>query len=373
MKKMINIFLIAFFILGACSEGDDPNTEPPEPGKQIEITVNPEPGEFSGDGETKSVIVAANADWAVTSSQPWCTLSVAKGYSGQTSLKITVLKNPFETPRTAELTFIAGDDFTKKVTITQRKGQQENYVPEGYNLVWSDEFNDMRENDGKPSMPGTEKWWFETGASGWGNNELQNYIDRFIGTDTCAVVTDGTLKIIAKKKGSEVISIRMNTIESWQYGYFEARLRMPSGKGTWPAFWMLPKDFKSWPLDGEIDIMEYVGYDPNMVHASVHTMAYNHAIGTQKTATKRVENVETEFHIYALEWTADRITAFIDGQQYFSFANDGRGDVNTWPFNKPFYLKLNLAWGGNWGGAQGVDESKLPATYEIDYVRVYQK
>jgi hypothetical protein len=119
--------------------------------------------------------------------------------------------------------------------------------------------------------------------------------------------------------------------------------------------------------------MEYVGYDPNVVHASVHTMAYNHAIGTQKTATKRVENVETEFHIYALEWTADRITAFIDGQQYFSFANDGRGDVNTWPFNKPFYLKLNLAWGGNWGGAQGVDESKLPATYEIDYVRVYQK
>jgi len=170
-----------------------------------------------------------------------------------------------------------------------------------------------------------------------------------------------------------VISIRMNTIESWQYGYFEARLRMPSGKGTWPAFWMLPKDFKIWPLDGEIDIMEYVGYDPNVVHASVHTMAYNHAIGTQKTATKRVENAETEFHIYALEWTADRITAFIDGQQYFSFANDGRGDVNTWPFNKPFYLKLNLAWGGNWGGAQGVDESKLPATYEIDYVRVYQK
>ncbi|MDD3645715.1 MAG: family 16 glycosylhydrolase, partial [Bacteroidales bacterium] len=261
---MVNIFLIAFFMMGACSDGDNPIPESPQPGKQIEITLAPEPGEFSGEGETKSVIVTANADWAVTSSQSWCTLSVAKGYPGQTSLKITVLKNPFETPRTAKLTFIAGDDFTKKVTITQRKGQQENYVPEGYNLVWSDEFNDPRENDGKPSMPSTEKWWFETGASGWGNNELQNYIDRFIGTDTCAVVTDGTLKIIAKKKGSEVISIRMNTIESWQYGYFEARLRMPSGKGTWPAFWMLPKDFKSWPLDGEIDIMEYVGYDPNV-------------------------------------------------------------------------------------------------------------
>jgi hypothetical protein len=201
MKKMINIFLIAFFMMGACSDGDDPTTEPAEPGKQIEITLEPEPGEFSGEGETKSVIVTANADWMVTSSQAWCTLSVAKGYPGQTSLKITVLKNPFETPRTAELTFIAGDDFTKKVIITQRKGQQENYVPEGYNLVWSDEFNDPRENDGKPAMPSINKWWFETGAHGWGNNELQNYIDRFIGTDTCAVVTDGTLKIIAEKKG----------------------------------------------------------------------------------------------------------------------------------------------------------------------------
>ncbi|MBP1664995.1 MAG: family 16 glycosylhydrolase, partial [Bacteroidetes bacterium] len=182
------------------------------------------------------------------------------------------------------------------------------------------------------------------GANGWGNNEIQNYIAGARGTDTCAVIADGVLKIIAKKVGSEVLSIRMNSIDSWTYGYFEARLKVPAGKGTWPAFWMMPKNFTSWPLDGELDIMEYVGYRPNVVQASVHTMAYNHTIGTQKTATKTIQNAETEFHIYAMEWTAD-----------------------------PFYLKLNLAWGGNWGGAQGIDATKLPAVYEIDYVRVFQK
>lgn len=222
-------------------------------------------------------------------------------------------------------------------------------------------------------MPATSKWWFETGASGWGNNEIQNYVAGLSGTDTCAVVSDGTLKIIAQKRGSDVISIRMNTKENWRYGYFEARLKVPGGKGTWPAFWMLPQNFKNWPLDGEIDIMEYVGYDPNVVHASVHTQAYNHVQGTQKTATKTIPNAEKEFHIYAVEWTADYVKAFVDGVEYFRFDNDKKEQKETWPFDAPFYLKLNLAWGGNWGGQQGVDESVLPAVYEIDYVRVYQK
>lgn len=99
----------------------------------------------------------------------------------------------------------------------------------------------------------------------------------------------------------------------------------------------------------------------------------NHMIGTQKGAQKTISGAETQFHIYAVEWTADYIKGFVDGEEYFRFNNDGAGNKETWPFNVPFYLKLNLAWGGDWGGAQGVDESKLPATYEIDYVRVYQK
>jgi hypothetical protein len=373
MKNFVNISIIFFLLITACSNGNDQEPAQPQPTKQIEISVNPVLAEFTSDGGTQNVIVDANVDWSLTSSQSWCTVSALKGYAGQTSLKISVTKNPFEAPRTAELIFAVGDTFTKTIIVSQQKGKLENYVPQGYSMVWSDEFNTLRQNDGKPALPSLDNWWFEKGAGGWGNNEVQNYVDRFVGTDTCSIVSDGTLKIIAKKRNQEVISIRMNTVKSWQYGYFEARLRMPSGKGTWPAFWMLPKDFKSWPLDGEIDIMEYVGYDPNVVHASIHTMSYNHAIGTQKTSTYTVQNAETEFHIYGLEWTADKITAYVDGQPYFSFENDGKGDVNTWPFNKPFYLKLNLAWGGNWGGAQGVDESKLPATYEIDYVRVYQK
>ena len=170
-----------------------------------------------------------------------------------------------------------------------------------------------------------------------------------------------------------MLSTRMNTSQSWTYGYFEARLKLPVGKGTWPAFWMMPKNFTAWPDDGEIDIMEEVGYRPNYVSSSVHTKAYYHSIGTQKTAERLVATAQSEFHVYAVEWTADFVKGYIDGEKYFEFLNDHMNSKNTWPFNTPFYLKLNLAWGGNWGGAQGVDESALPTTYEIDYVRVFQK
>lgn len=202
-----------------------------------------------------------------------------------------------------------------------------------YTLVWQDEFD----GPGR-TMPDAGQWYYETGGHGWGNNELQNYIAGTQGRDTFALVSDGTLKIIAAKKEGEVFSVRLNTRESWTYGYFEARLKLPTGKGTWPAFWMMPKAFKHWPADGEIDIMEEVGYRPNWTSSAIHCQAYNHAIQTQKTGEQFIRTAQTDFHVYALEW-----------------------------------MKLNLAWGGNWGGAEGVDESCLPATYEIDYVRVYQR
>ncbi len=245
-------------------------------------------------------------------------------------------------------------------------------TPAGYSLVWQDEFNESS-SDGKALLPDENKWWYETGDNGWGNHEIQNYIAGVRGTDTCAVVSNGILKIIAKKVGNEVLSIRMNSEKSWTYGYFEARLNLPGGKGTWPAFWMLPENFTAWPDDGEIDIMEEVGYRPNWVSSSIHCSAYNHANGTQKTAEKYVPGAESEFHVYAVKWTEDYIYGYIDGEKYFEFNNDHEGNYDTWPFSQPFYLKLNLAWGGDWGGAQGVDESVLPAVYEIDYVRVFQK
>jgi beta-glucanase (GH16 family) len=245
------------------------------------------------------------------------------------------------------------------------------FVPKNYTLVWSDEF------DNAPNgLPGSD-WWFETGNNGWGNNEPQNYVDRVADADTVAKIQNGMLTITAYKlstpyQGSDIISARMNTAKAWTYGYFEMRAKLPGGRGTWPAFWMLPKNFQNWPLDGEIDIMEYVGYRPDVTQASVHTGAYNHVAGTEKTATRSAPKAEQKFYTYGLLWTENEIKAYIEGIEYFSFKNDKAGNKSTWPFNVPFYLKLNLAIGGNWGGQQGIDPAIFPARYEIDYVRVYQ-
>ena len=159
----------------------------------------------------------------------------------------------------------------------------------------------------------------------------------------------------------------------FRYGYIEARIKLPRGKGTWPAFWMMPVRFTSWPADGEIDIMEEVGVDPNVVSSSIHCTAYNHPNNTQKTHSMTCNAAEQSFHVYALEWTPDYIKTYVDGQPQLSFGNDGKGNKDTWPFNVAFYPILNLAWGGDWGGYAGVDETALPVTMEIDYVRVWQK
>lgn len=266
-------------------------------------------------------------------------------------------------------------DFTAPAGFKIPEGAQyvepEIYTPAGYHLVWRDEFNDP-----SLTMPDTKEWWYETAEPGWVNNELQTYVAGRTGDIVTADVSDGTLKIRAIKDGNRVYSARVNTRKNWTYGYFEARLKLPKGKGTWPAFWMMPSVWSGWPEGGEIDIMEHVGCVPTEVSSSIHCKSYYHAIGTQKTAARKVAGVMDEFHTYALEWTPDYIKTYVDGKQLFYYNPDdysqGR-NANTWPFNKPFELKLNLAWGGDWGGMYGVDETCLPATYEIDYVRVFQK
>jgi hypothetical protein len=372
MKKMTSILLLFSVLMAACGGSGDPLPINPKPEVEIKWEISPTETILSGEGDTKNIIVKANGDWSVTSSQPWCSLTPKIGGNGETLVRVSAFSNPVYETRNAELTFVSGK-YSHKYTVKQEAGKLEDYVPEGYNLVWSEEFNAERHSDGKPALPDTKKWWYENLPKGAVNNELQTYVGGFRGNDTVTAIYDGTLKIIALKSGNDVISARINTIEAWTYGYFEARLRVPGGRGTWPAFWMMPKNFENWPLDGEIDIMEYVGYDPNVVHSSVHTQSYNHTIGTQKTASKKIQNAETQFHVYAVEWTPEYIKGFVDGEEYFRFDNDGTGNKNTWPFNAPFYLKLNLAWGGDWGGAKGIDETALPATYEIDYVRVYKK
>ena len=247
------------------------------------------------------------------------------------------------------------------------------FVPQEYKLIWNDEFESVDR-----SLPDTSKWKYEVGGGGWGNAELQYYVPAVYETDTVAYLDGGILHIktlIPDKpvEGYNYLSARMNTTQSWKYGYFEARIKLPEGVGTWSAFWMLPEDFKNWPLDGEIDIMEHVGSHPDSIHISAHTERYNHSIGTQQTSITVIDKAQDDFHVYGLEWTPQEIKGYIDGVLCFRFQNDGTGNKETWPFDVPFCVKLNQAVGGGMGGTKGVDNTCYPAIFQIDYVRVYQK
>lgn len=370
---MIGLWIVPWMLLVGCGNDKQPVDVPSANDGVIE--VSPADLEFMAAGEEKTLIIKSGSPWKVTTDgQTWYSLSVASGYTGETAVKISAGRNNLDIERAALLSFTSGKGAKKEYRFKQMKGEPENDVPEGYSLVWQDEFEEPRLSGGKPALPNTTEWWYEVAAPGWVNNELQRYVaDGVLGQDTCAMISDGTLKIIARKKGGEVVSARINTLKAWKYGYFEARLKLPKGKGTWPAFWMMPKNSSAWPDDGEIDIMEEVGYRPNWVSSSIHCKAYYHSIGTQKTGEQYIPTAESDFHVYAVEWTEDYIKGFVNGKCHFTFNNDKTGNKKTWPFNVPFYLKLNLAWGGDWGGAEGVDEAALPGTYEIDYVRVFQK
>ena len=233
--------------------------------------------------------------------------------------------------------------------------------------VWQDEFD-------YTGLPNSGKWGYDLGGSGWGNNEAQYYTDAI----TNAKVENGKLTITARKEslgGKNYTSTRLISKNKgdFLYGRIEVRAKLPSGRGTWPAIWMLPTDwaYGGWPKSGEIDIMEHVGYDPNKVLSTVHTETYNHSIGTQKSGGLTIPTAMTEFHNYRVDWTPYAIRAYYDDQLIFTFVNDGKGFAG-WPFDKRFHLLLNLAVGGNWGGAQGIDDTIFPASFEIDHVRVYK-
>jgi len=241
--------------------------------------------------------------------------------------------------------------------------------------VWCDEFD----QDGLPS---SAHWSYDVGGHGWGNNELQYYTSERLDN---AFVEDGILNIKAIKEnymGSTYTSARLVSKYKgdFEYGRFVISARMPSGRGTWPAVWMLPTEWRygDWPFSGEIDIMEYVGYDPGVVHGTIHTGAYNHGLNTQIGYSKNVPTAEDEFHEYEMIWEPGRIVMMIDGVQYAQFGYNPESNMDisnsdAWPFDQPFHMILNLAIGGNWGGAQGVDPNLEEALFEVDYVRVYQK
>lgn len=243
------------------------------------------------------------------------------------------------------------------------------FAQEGPKLVWSDEFD-------TPGLPDPSKWAYQSGGGGWGNNELQFYTEA---RPENARVEGGRLIIMARREdwhGRAYTSARLVTKgrQHFRYGWFEIRAKLPCARGAWSAFWMLGEQWPEspWPAVGEIDILEHVGYDPHRIHAAVHNAAYNGMRNTHKTVAAAAPSACEAFNTYALLWTPQFLEFYANGEPYFIYYNQQTGH-DSWPYDKPFFLLLNLAVGGSWGGREGVDDSAFPLRFEVDYVRVYDR
>jgi len=250
-------------------------------------------------------------------------------------------------------------------------------VPDGYQLVWSDEFN-------RAGLPDKNRWAYSTywNKTGWFNEEQQYYAKARMKNSR---VEDGRLIIEAHKEpvtrakfrdsgGQDFTSARLFSVNNgaWQYGFFEIRAKFPCGAGVWPAIWTLPSEEDNWPIGGEIDIVEFYGHKPSQFEATVHTPNMNHTLGNNRAAFYITESACGEWYTHELHWTEDIIRVSIDGIGYYSFERES-DDPNDWPFAQPHYLVLNMAI-RNWkGGEDGIDLNAFPARMEVDYVRVYQK
>jgi beta-glucanase (GH16 family) len=239
-------------------------------------------------------------------------------------------------------------------------------------LVWHDEFNGRALDK--------RKWRYDTARNkqGWFNKELQYYS---AGWPQNLRVANGRLVIAARREtpssapdwgGQHYTSAKIVSNQAWTYGFYEIRAKLPCARGTWPAIWMLPKNMKKWPDEGEIDIMEQVGAEPNLIYSSLHTKLFNHTINTQRSAQRLVQTSCTAFHVYQLDWRPESITIGVDGKGILRVRNDQPGGKGAWPFDTPFEMILNLAMGGDWAGAKGMDDAALPQRMEVDYVRVWQ-
>jgi beta-glucanase (GH16 family) len=247
---------------------------------------------------------------------------------------------------------------------------QELKRPENYLLVWSDEFN-------KDGLPDPTKWVHDThrNKQGWYNNELQYYAAPRAEN---AVVKNGVLKITARKEalrevhdwgGQRYTSARLITkgLGEWTYGFFEVRAKLPCGQGTWPAIWTVGAAGR-WPEDGELDIMEHMGRIPQRLSSAVHVKA-GHG-GQAVSGASQSGDACQKFHLYQMHWTVDGVSFGVDGKAHLRFPKMVGGN-DIWPFDANQFLILNLAIGGDLGGA--VDDRIFPLSLEIDYVRVYQK
>jgi beta-glucanase (GH16 family) len=239
-----------------------------------------------------------------------------------------------------------------------------------WKLEWSDEFD----KDGKPDQ---SKWDYITGGDGFGNGEEQFYTDRVEN----ARVENGKMMIQGRKEeyqNQHYTSARLFSKQSWVYGRFEFRAKLPHGRGTWPAIWMLPDKQvygpTYWPDNGEIDILESVGRDQNRNYASAHCNYYNFFAGNgQHTTTINVPSGDELFHTYALEWSPTKMEFFIDGEKFMGVDKEADADWKKWPFDQPFHFVMNMAIGGGFGrGGGDIEDEALPTALEVEYIRVYK-
>jgi beta-glucanase (GH16 family) len=268
------------------------------------------------------------------------------------------------------LTLLAVISFASVDINTQPSSTQ------GYALVWSDEFSGP-----SGSLPDRSKWTYDIGGKGWGNHELEYYTNRAEN----ARIEDGNLVITAREEtytGPDGVtrkytSARLKTknLFAQAYGRFEARIQIPAGQGTWPAFWMLGDNFESdgWPKCGEIDIMENIGKEPDAVHGSLHgpIAAARASNLTAAFRLPRGKKFADDYHVYATEWEPDSVRFYTDSTLYATFTPQSPGG-GPWVFDHPFFLILNVAVGGDWPGNPDAT-TKFPQTMRVDYVRVYAK
>lgn len=222
------------------------------------------------------------------------------------------------------------------------------------------------------------RWDTDQNRRGWPNNELQYYAGP---ERSNARIDHGALVLEARAEipraapdwgGQRYTSAKLVTREPLGYGFYEVRAQLPCGRGMWPAIWLLPMDGSRWPDGGEIDIMEMVGWNPDVIHATVHSAAFNHRLKTQRGGKVRVAGACSAYHRYQLQWTLDMITIGVDGRAYMRVKNDRPGGPAAWPFTRPYSLILNLAVGGDWGGQKGIDDAALPQVMKVDYVRYWK-
>jgi len=352
IQSIKSLFLLLTFTILSCSRGGSGGDEEPQlPGlKNLTVDVevvgkNSENPNGDGSGIVNFIAKADNA----TNYKILIDGETKESSNGKFSHTFKI--GGVNTYQVIVVAYNGTQNISQNINVTVLVNSQ---------LVWSDEFN-------YEGAPDSAFWIHEIGnGDGWGNNELEYYTNRLDN----AIVSNGTLKINLKKEsfeGFNYTSARLITKGkySFKYGKIEFRAKLPTGAGTWPALWMLGSNIDTvpWPACGEIDVMEHVGNQQNIIHGSLHSP--QHYGGNADTGTVNIPTASTEFHIYSVEWNASSIKFFVDGQLYHSYANNA-----ATPFNSNFFIIMNVAMGGNFGG--NVDPNFVASTMEVDYVRVYQ-